>query len=99
MNRYYVYILECSDKTLYAGWTNNIEKRVQEHNNGAGGAKYTRSRRPVKLVYIETCSCLSEALKREIQIKKLSRGGKLEIIGTASCPRDNIPKSGAPKYL
>jgi len=76
----YVYILECSDKTLYTGSTNNIEKRIKEHNNGTSGAKYTRARRPVKLVYVETCSTLSNALKREAQIKKLSRAQKLLLI-------------------
>lgn len=85
MNGYYVYIVECSDKTLYAGWTNNLEKRVQEHNDGKNGAKYTRTRRPVRLVYTEACSCLSEALKREVQIKKLSRGEKLEMIARVPC--------------
>jgi putative endonuclease len=80
MNGHYVYILECSDGTLYTGWTSNIEKRVQEHNNGKEGAKYTRSRRPVALVYVETCASLSDALKREARIKQLSHGGKLELI-------------------
>ena len=80
MNGYYVYILECSDKTLYTGWTSNLEKRIQEHNDGKNGAKYTRTRRPVRLVYTETCSCLSEALKREAKIKRMSRLGKLELI-------------------
>jgi len=80
MNGYYVYILECSDKTLYTGWTKNLEKRIQEHNNGKDGAKYTRTRRPVRLVYTETCSCLSEALKREVRIKRLSHWRKLELI-------------------
>jgi len=77
MKHYYVYLLECSDKTLYTGWTNNIEKRAQEHNNGTCGAKYTRTRRPIKLVYVETYSTLSDALKRESQIKKLSHEQKL----------------------
>lgn len=80
MNGYYVYILECVDKTLYTGWTSNIAKRVREHNGGKDGAKYTRARRPVRLVYTETCSCLSEALKREARIRKLSHWGKLELI-------------------
>ena len=79
MNHYYVYILECSDKTFYTGWTKNIEKRIQEHN-GKDGAKYTRSRRPVKLVYAETYPSLSEALRREAGIKKLSRGEKVGLI-------------------
>ena len=77
---FYVYILECSDKTLYTGWTKNIEKRIQEHNHGKLGARYTRSRRPVKPVYIEACSTLSDALKREVQIKKLSRTQKLQLL-------------------
>jgi putative endonuclease len=76
----YVYILECSDKTLYTGITNNIEKRIHEHNNTRTGARYTRSRRPVRLVYAETCSTLSMALKREAEIKKLSRVQKLRLI-------------------
>lgn len=80
MNHYCVYILECSDKSLYTGWTNDIEKRIQEHNNGKDGAKYTRSRRPVRLVYAETCSDLSQALQREARIKRLSRGKKVELI-------------------
>lgn len=77
MSSYYVYLVECSDKTLYTGWTKNIEKRIQEHNNGTGGAKYTRTRRPIKLVYVETYSTLPDALKRESQIKKLSHKEKL----------------------
>ena len=80
MSSYYVYILQCSDKTLYTGWTKNIEKRIQEHNNGRCGAKYTRTRRPIKLVYMETFSTLSDALKREAQIKKLSHEQKLKKI-------------------
>jgi putative endonuclease len=76
---HYVYIVECSDKTLYTGWTNNVEKRIREHNSGRNGARYTRGRRPVKLVYTETCAGLSDALKREAEIKKLSRRGKLAL--------------------
>ncbi len=80
MGSYYVYIVECSDKTLYTGWTNNIEKRIKEHNNGKNGAKYTRGRRPVKLIYRERCVNLSDALKREAMIKKLSRKQKLLLV-------------------
>jgi putative endonuclease len=80
MNHHYVYILECSDKTLYTGSTHDIEKRIAEHNNSKKGARYTRSRRPVKLVYVESCSNLSDALKREAQIKKLSRVQKIRLI-------------------
>ncbi|MDU1414556.1 MAG: GIY-YIG nuclease family protein [Clostridium sp.] len=75
----YVYILECSDKTLYTGWTNNINKRIECHNSGKG-AKYTRGRLPVKLVYFELLDNKSLALKREIEIKKLSKKDKLLLI-------------------
>lgn len=75
----YVYILLCSDNTLYTGWTNELEKRICAHNAGLG-AKYTKARLPVKLVYSETLNTKSEALKREIEIKKLSRKEKLELI-------------------
>ena len=76
---YYVYMVECSDDTFYTGWTNNIEKRVREHNQGKGGAKYTQGRRPVRLVHVEMCLDLSSALKREYQIKKLSHGEKIQL--------------------
>lgn len=75
-----VYILECRDKTLYTGITNNLEKRVEQHNTGAEGAKYTRARRPVKCVYNEIQKNRSEATKRELAIKKLSRKEKLKLI-------------------
>ncbi|HNQ63107.1 MAG TPA: GIY-YIG nuclease family protein [Syntrophorhabdaceae bacterium] len=75
--KFYVYILECSDKTLYTGYTNDIKKRLYEHNNTSNGARYTSGRRPLKLVYIESYSTQSDAMKREAQIKKLSRANKL----------------------
>ncbi len=78
-----VYILKCSDNTLYCGWTNNLEKRLREHNEGHNGAKYTRGRRPVKLVYQESCLTRSDALKREKEIKQLTRSQKLHLIETA----------------
>ncbi|MDH5369381.1 MAG: GIY-YIG nuclease family protein [Gammaproteobacteria bacterium] len=77
---WFVYILECNDKTLYTGITNNIEKRIEQHNSGKEAAKYTRVRRPVKCVYKETHKNRSEATKREFEIKKLSRGEKLKLI-------------------
>lgn len=77
---YHVYILECFDKTLYIGSTNNIEKRVRAHNVSKTAAKYTRARRPVVLKYSESFETKSEALKREITLKKLSRSEKLELI-------------------
>jgi putative endonuclease len=75
-----VYMLECSDKTLYTGITNNLEKRLQQHNSGQEGAKYTRARRPVKCVYEEKQKNRSEATKREMEIKKLSRKEKFKLI-------------------
>jgi len=77
---YFVYILECSDKSLYTGITTNMEKRVSEHNNSNKGAKYTKARRPVKLVYSEPSKDRSSASKREYAIKKLTRVKKLQLI-------------------
>lgn len=75
----YVYILKCGDGTLYTGWTNNLEKRVQAHNTGKG-AKYTRARLPVELVYFEGFEEKVDAQRREYRIKKLSRKEKLKLI-------------------
>lgn len=77
---WFVYILECNDKTLYTGITNNLEKRLGKHNSESEGAKYTRPRRPVKFVYHEEQPNRSEATKREMAIKKLSRLDKLNLI-------------------
>ncbi|MFK5913665.1 MAG: GIY-YIG nuclease family protein [Woeseiaceae bacterium] len=77
---WFVYILECNDKTLYTGITNNLEKRIEQHNSSTDGAKYTRPRRPVKYVYQEKQLNRSEATKREMAIKKLSRLNKLQLI-------------------
>ena len=71
----YTYILECKDGTLYTGWTNNLEKRVKDHNEGIG-AKYTKARRPVSLVYYEEFESKEEAMKRECAIKKMKRSEK-----------------------
>lgn len=78
----YTYILECSDGSLYCGWTNNIEKRILAHNEGRG-AKYTRGRAPVKLVHLETFETKEEAMSREFYIKKLRREDKLALIGSS----------------
>lgn len=75
----YTYMVQCSDGTLYAGWTNDLKKRLEKHNAGKG-ARYTRGRLPVKLVYYEVFATKSEAMKREAQIKKLSRKQKLLFI-------------------
>lgn len=77
---YYVYIVECSDKTLYTGIATDISRRLDEHNNSEKGAKYTRNRRPVKLLYKEELEDRSSASKREHIIKKLTREKKLSLI-------------------
>jgi putative endonuclease len=76
---YYVYIGLCSDGSLYTGFTNNLEERFKTHNLGKG-AKYTRSRLPIKLVYYESFDNKSIALKREIEIKSLSHKEKMHLI-------------------
>lgn len=78
---YYVYILKCRDGTLYTGITTNVQKRLATHNSGKG-AKYTRSRLPVTLLYQEPQPDKSAALKRENAIKALTRPQKLELIDT-----------------
>lgn len=78
-NMNYTYILECSDKSLYTGWTTDLKRRLAMHNQGKG-AKYTCSRRPVKLVYFEEFTTKEEAMKREYAIKQLSRQEKLKLI-------------------
>ena len=70
---HYLYILRCSDNSLYCGQTNDLKRRVKEHNSDNSKSKYTRSRRPVKLVYFEKYKTVNEALKREFEIKKMSR--------------------------
>lgn len=77
---FYVYIAKCADNTLYTGYAKDTSQRIIEHNTSDKGAKYTRTRRPVKLVYKEEFSTLSEALVREHQIKKLSREQKIRLI-------------------
>ena len=77
---YSVYIVECSDNTLYTGIAVDVEKRIDEHNNSPKGAKYTKTRRPVTLRYTENFENRSEASKREYAIKKMSRKEKLSLI-------------------
>ena len=78
---WYLYILRCGDGTLYTGITNDLPKRFAAHCAGKG-AKYTRGRGPLEMVYRECCADHSEALKREAEVKKLTRQQKLELIGT-----------------
>ena len=75
----YVYIVECSDGTFYTGWTNNLEKRIDMHSKGTG-AKYTKGRGPVKLVYHEIFDAKEDAMRREYRIKRLTRQEKLLLI-------------------
>ena len=75
----YTYIVKCRDSSLYTGWTNDLSKRMKAHNAGRG-AKYTKSRRPVKLCYWEAFDTKQEAMSREAQVKRLTRAQKLELI-------------------
>ncbi|OGZ43478.1 MAG: hypothetical protein A3H64_02120 [Candidatus Ryanbacteria bacterium RIFCSPLOWO2_02_FULL_45_11c] len=77
---YIVYILKCNDNSLYVGSTNNLEKRLQQHNESKSGAHYTKIRRPVSLMYSELCSTLKEARRREVELKSWKRKKKLEFI-------------------
>lgn len=74
----WVYLLRCADGSLYCGWTNDLERRLRAHNEGRG-AKYTRSRRPVALVWLERCGDRSAALRREREIKRMSREEKIRL--------------------
>ncbi|MDQ0149936.1 GIY-YIG nuclease family protein [Eubacterium multiforme] len=82
----YVYIIKCKDNSLYTGWTNNLEERFKAHSEGRG-AKYTRGRGPLELVYFEEYENKIDAMKREFKIKKLNRKDKLILI-------NNFNKSG-----
>lgn len=89
----YVYVLLCSDDALYTGWTTDLKQRLAAHNGSDGksakGAKCTRARRPVKLVYFESLETKSQAMKREAALKKLTRSQKLQLI------RENPSESGS----
>lgn len=75
----YTYILQCADGSLYTGWTNDLQRRLKAHNAGTA-SKYTRTRRPVKMIYHETFSTKQEAMKREYAIKQMCRAEKMELI-------------------
>jgi putative endonuclease len=79
----YCYILECADGTFYTGWTTDPQRRVKQHNKGIG-AKYTSTRRPVKLVYLEPLPTRTDAMKREYAIKKMKRVQKSKLIESGS---------------
>ena len=80
MNGFFIYILECADKSLYVGCTNNLEKRLKQHNDSKWGAHYTKIRRPVFLIYSENFSTLKEARRREAEIKGWRREKKLKLV-------------------
>jgi putative endonuclease len=80
MRNWYIYILRCADQSLYTGVTNDLERRLEEHNNGCAAARYTRGRRPVSLVYFETAANRSIACRREYQIKQLNRLNKQKLL-------------------
>ena len=83
----YVYILRCADNTLYCGWTNDLDARLATHNSGKG-AKYTRARLPVELVYFEEYDDKHEAMSREWHIKRMSKADKMKLVeaGSKTCP-------------
>ena len=85
MKRWTLYILKCSDRSLYTGITTDLEKRVKRHNEGRA-SKYTRSRKPVKIAYAETFSSESAARRKEIEVKNLSRHNKLRMIKNFTLP-------------
>ena len=78
---FYIYILLCSDGTLYCGSTNDLARRLHAHNHAKAGAKYTRARRPVALAYSERCRTLARARAREAELKRMTREEKLALVG------------------
>lgn len=80
---FYTYMLRCADRTLYVGSTNDLARRLDEHNYSKRGAHYTKIRRPVTLIYQESFGSFNEARKREAEIKSWKRAKKLELIGSA----------------
>ncbi len=83
LHREYVYVLQCADGTFYTGWTTDLKHRIAAHNSGKG-AKYTRARLPVELVYYELYEDRSEAKRRECAIKKLSRAEKEKLVSSVN---------------
>ena len=79
-NSHYFYVLECADQSFYAGYTNNVDRRVDVHNTGKG-AKYTRARGPVECIYVEEFDTKQEAMRAEYAFKQLTRKQKMKYIG------------------
>lgn len=84
----FVYMLRCSDGTLYTGWTTDPAKRLEAHSRGTG-SRYTRSRRPLEMVYLEVCETRELAMSREWHLKRLSRSEKEKLV--SACPKTGIP--------
>ena len=82
MSKFFTYILECSDKSLYVGCTNNLERRLEQHNSSKCGAHYTKIRRPVILKYSESFETLKEARRRESELKRLRREKKMGLFNS-----------------
>jgi putative endonuclease len=91
-----VYILRCSDGSLYTGITTNLQRRLLEHNSPAGGSKYTRPRRPVALVYSEAVASRSEAMRRESYIKSLSLPQKRRLLVSSTAPTEMPAEKESP---
>jgi len=91
MENWYVYILRCADQTLYSGITTHLERRLREHNQSPSGARYTRSRRPVTLVYSESLTNRAAALRREHAIKQLDRATKLQLLASTASLPESLP--------
>lgn len=87
----YTYVVRCADGTLYTGWTTDVVRRLKEHNEGKAGAKYTRAKRPVELVYYEGYETKEEAMSREYAIKQLTRKEKL-ILTDLSGSEESYPQ-------
>ncbi|MFC1656008.1 GIY-YIG nuclease family protein [Patescibacteria group bacterium] len=86
MQKYYAYLARCNDNSLYAGYTANIKERETKHNEGKG-ARYTRMRRPIKIVYFEEFETKSEAMKREYQLKRLKKEDKESLVARRSAKK------------
>ena len=78
--KYFVYMVTCSDGTIYTGYTKDILKRIEQHNSGNQGARYTKTRRPVKLSFVEIVESQREAILRELELKRLPRRKKINLI-------------------
>lgn len=96
---HYTYILKCADNTLYVGSTNDLGKRLHQHNNLKQGAHYTKIRRPVVMVYSEVCESFSVARKREAELKRLSRSGKLDLIKSGTVHAVEAPNKPRVKNI